>query len=341
METDRQAEAEYREEAERLKLLPRETQRDLVEMYRRKAKFPKLSKQEKASAREKANALARLLHMATYSLKFTGTCGRAEFDARCAEHDFWYHSFYFDNGFVQHGDYDIGRDIEGYGLPSDLSGMSVLDVGTGSGWFATYFEQLGADVTTVDVRGFCDMDVFTRPGYPDISTERNGPDRVSQDGRAIYYSAVSKGFWIMKELLGLRAEYVNARIYDLHPSLFNGKRFDLVFLGAVLMHLRDPIGALMAAHSVCKHQVIANSLKSAQEENSSRALMELMADLHDDQLAWWMPNKLCLQAWFRGAGFRSVSVNRTINLTIDEPHYGEYGCTGAGNQTLYLAEAFV
>jgi SAM-dependent methyltransferase len=272
-------------------------------------------------------------------LRFTGTCSQEEFRQRCSEHSFWYHSYYFDNGFVQRGDYDIGRDIASYGFPADMTGMSVLDVGTGSGWFATYFEQLGADVTTVDVRGFCDMDVFKRPGYPDVNTEKASPDRVLPDGRAIYYSPVSKGFWIMKEILGLKAEYVNARIYDLNPDVFGGKKFDLVFLGSLLMHLRDPMGGLMAARSVCRHRLLANSLKPYEDVDETRAMMELMAE--PDPIAWWQPNKTCLTKWFRGAGFAEVNVLGTVNLTIDKPYIAEEGYISAGNQTLWLAEAYV
>lgn len=158
----------------------------------------------------------------THRLKYTGTLDKKSFESACAEHKFWYHSFYFDNGFQVQGDYDIGRDIEQYGFPKDMSGLSVLDIGTGSGWFASYFEQLGAKVTTIDVRGYSDFDVFGRYQYPDIKEEKAQPDKILSNGEEVYYSPVSKGFWIMKEILGLKAEYINARIYDICPELFEG-----------------------------------------------------------------------------------------------------------------------
>lgn len=293
----------------------------------------------------------------TYKLKFTGDCDEAEFKSRCGEHDFWYHSFYFDNGYVQHGDYDIGHDIASYGFPENMAGLSVLDVGTGSGWFAAYFEQRGAEVTTLDARGYCDFDVYGRSYYPDVATEKPLPDRILPDGRAIYYSPVSRGFWIMKDILGLKAEYVNARIYDMCPALFGGKKFDLVFMGAVLMHLRDPIGALMAAHSVCGHRLMATSLflDTAEalrflgfereqlltgEEEEEVPMMHLLA-AKVDRVSWWMPNKSCLAHWFRGAGFTEINAEKTVKLTVDSAFVDEAGVSSAGNQTLYLVDAYI
>jgi hypothetical protein len=58
--------------------------------------------------------------------------------------------------------------------------MSVLDVGTGAWWFATHFEQLGADVTATDVRGYCDFDVFGRPRYPEVTTKKPSPDLLGR-----------------------------------------------------------------------------------------------------------------------------------------------------------------
>jgi len=217
--------------------------------------------------------------------------------------------------------------------------MSVLDVGTGSGWFATYFEQLGANVTTVDARGYCDFDVFGRYMYQDLMTEKARPDRILPDGRPIYYSPVSRGFWIMKDLLGLKAEYVNARIYDIRPELFGGKVFDLVFAGAVLMHLRDPIGALMALRSVCRNRIIANAIPFLAPDADRPAQVMLISS--GDKISWWAPNRQCLEQWFLAAGFDRVEVERTVNLTIDKPFVNAHGVSSGANQTLYLAHAYV
>lgn len=273
-------------------------------------------------------------------LRFTGTCSEAEFKRRCAEHDFWYHSYYFDNGFEQRGDYDIGADLAGYGFPEDMRGMSVLDIGTGSGWFATLFEQRGADVCTVDVRGYCDFDVYGRWFYPPVETEKpGGPDRVVADGRAIYYSSVSRGFWIMKDLLGLQAEYFNARVYEVRPELFGGRQFDLVFLGALLMHVRDPIGALMAARSVCRHRLIANSLKPP-SEIASMPVMEFI-NSRESGCNWWRPNRAAFLELARSAGFREPRVDRTVDIVTDNVYVSPEGLSSGVTQTLYVCDATI
>jgi SAM-dependent methyltransferase len=235
---------------------------------------------------------------------------------------------------MQRGDYDIGRDIVAYKFPENMRGMSVLDIGTGAGWFATYFEQCGAEVTTVDARGYSDFDVVGRAEYPDISTEKPVPDRILPDGRAIYYSSVSKGFWIMKEILGLKAEYVNSRIYDV-TEVLKGRKFDLVFIGAVLMHLRDPIGALMAMRPLCAGQLIATSGLLPGDEPPTMRMFE--ADL----ISWWLPNKRCLIRWFKAAGFSKVDAEAEVNLTRDKPFVDEAGNTSATDQRLALVRAKV
>ncbi|MBP7677729.1 MAG: methyltransferase domain-containing protein [Thermoanaerobaculia bacterium] len=273
------------------------------------------------------------------TLRFTGNASASEFQAACRSHDYWYHSFYFDNGFEQRGDYDVGTGIEDYGFPQDMSGMDVLDVGTGSGWFATLFEQRGARVTTVDVRGYCDFDVYGRPGYAPVEETKASPDLVLPSGQTVYHSPVSKGFWVMKELLGLQAEFVNARVYDLRPELFGGRTFDLVFVGSLLMHIRDPIGALSAARSVCRGTLVANTLRLDPASDSETTPFQILLASREVSINWWAPSSACVRKWFEGAGFSAVSLEGTVTLRPDRPWTDEGGNSSACEQVLHLVLA--
>ena len=130
-----------------------------------------------------------------HRLRYTSNLGEAEFHERCCRQKVWYHSFYFDNGFEIRGDYNIGADILDYGLPQDLTGQKVLDIGTGAGWFAFYFEQLGArEVITTDARGKCDLDVYGRWEYLAPGANGRQPERCDEDGSPVYDSVLSGAF---------------------------------------------------------------------------------------------------------------------------------------------------
>jgi SAM-dependent methyltransferase len=260
--------------------------------------------------------------MPTCALRFTGDCTAAEFQAACARQDWWYHSYYFDNGFAVVGDYDIGKNIHEYGFPDDMSGMTVLDVGTGGGWFALYCEQRGAQVTALDVRGTCDYDAQGRFANPPVEAEKPVPDAFNDDGRPIYFSRVSRGFWIMRQLLRSKVRYVNARVYDLHPAFFGGQKFDLVFMGALLLHLRDPVGALMAARSVCGDRLLATTGTLIGDGDDPRPRMELL------DMIWWYPNKACFRRWFLDAGFRQVDVDRAVTLSAEKQAFESFDHPG-------------
>jgi SAM-dependent methyltransferase len=248
--------------------------------------------------------------------------------------DPWYHSFFFDNGFEVRGSYDIGRNVHEYGFPSNLTGLKVLDIGPATGWFSFYFEQIGADVTAVDVRSWFEIDDFGRYARP--VHEGPTPEWV-------------KGFNAMAELLGSNIKRVGAPVYDLSPDLFDGVEFDLVFVGAVLLHVRDPIGALMAARRVCRDRLIATNwflpaqdalgkpLPDRPAEGPPTADLPYLSEEIPGRGAWWRPNRSAYELWFRAAGFRTVDVSRTVTLTADVVRPEHYNST----MTLLLADARV
>jgi SAM-dependent methyltransferase len=275
-----------------------------------------------------------------FRLRYTGTANEDEFRKRSSELDWWYHSYYFDNGFAVRGEYDIGLDIASYGFPASMEGMRVLDVGTGAGWFAHYFEQKGAIVTTVDARGYCDFDMYGRYENPAVQAGGRQPDRTDEAGNPIYDSPVSRGFWIMKDILKSRIRFRNARIYDLSPELFGGEKFDLVFLGAILCHVRDPIGALMAARKVCRSKVMASVPTVIGEPASETMPRQYLPYTDVDNISWWLPNEACLRHWFLAAGFANVDVGRQIRLTADKLHLTETGRPSNGDQILRVGVGY-
>jgi SAM-dependent methyltransferase len=276
----------------------------------------------------------------TRRLHFSGNLPEDEFNRRCAAHRPWYHSYYFDNGYQVRGDYDIGADIDDYGFPPSMSGMHVLDLGTGAGWFAMYFEQLGAEVWTVDARGYPDFDVYGRHDYPGVPSGRL-PDRLDENGNPIYYSPVSAAFWIMKELLNSKVRFRNSRVYDVRPEMFGGRKFDLVFLGAILCHLRDPIGALMSARGVCAGEVVVTTPVVIGEPESEVLPRQYLPYTDLDRISWWLPNEACFRHWFQAAGFRDVNVATSLTLRCDVEHPDHNGRIINADQTLRLGRARV
>jgi SAM-dependent methyltransferase len=73
-----------------------------------------------------------------------------------------YHRIDFGENLVMEGEYDMDAYWPHYGLPEAMHGLSVLDVGTATGYFARECWKRGARVTAIDVqRGDFQRMVFT------------------------------------------------------------------------------------------------------------------------------------------------------------------------------------
>jgi SAM-dependent methyltransferase len=142
----------------------------------------------------------------------------------------WYHTLRLPGGIVTPGFFDHSPVLSRYGLPDDLRGHRVLDVGTFDGFFAFEFERRGAsEVVGIDVPDARSLD-WPAPLRRKFEHPRFQPKRAN--------------FELAREALGSRAEYASCSVYDVGKAGIG--TFDYVFCGSVLAHLRDPVGALMA-----------------------------------------------------------------------------------------------
>ena len=128
-------------------------------------------------------------------------------------------------------------------MPARLDGMRCLDIGTFDGFWAFEMERRGAaEVVAADIldERRWDWPAVVEPAHYAAITERKGG---------------GDGFAIAAEALGSRVRRLDLSVYELDPAVHG--MFDFVYLGSLLLHLRDPIGALERARAVTRGQLLS------------------------------------------------------------------------------------
>ena len=141
----------------------------------------------------------------------------------------WYHTLELAPGVITPGHVDL-RGVAAKILPDNLNGKRALDVGTFDGFWAFELERRGAEVV-IDIESVGDGQL--------IPANRARMERATRE----LDIQLGRGFRIARDLLGARAKRVVCDVVDLAPEAIGG-RVDVAFMGALLVHLRDPVRAL-------------------------------------------------------------------------------------------------
>lgn len=214
----------------------------------------------------------------------------------------WYHTIDLGGGVITPGMVDLRPIADRVGLPRDLTGKRVLDVGTCDGFWAFEMERRGAaEVVALDLDSLADYDV-----------PRMKRQQVIQQGDAMLADAglqqVGEAFTLAREVLRSRVRREIVNVYDLSPDKVG--RFDLVFVGYLLVHLRDPLTALENVLSVTDGQAIVVEPIDPDLERFERPLSSFVGTRHLGM--WWEHNSLAWKAMALTAGFgRLTEVSRS------------------------------
>jgi tRNA (mo5U34)-methyltransferase len=161
-------------------------------------------------------------------------------------------------------------------------------VGTFDGFWAFEMERRGAaEVVAID------LDDHTRLDWPDA-----GPPELDTETLTAL-KAREQAFQTAHRALGSSVQRRDLSIYDLSTDAVGD--FDFVFLGTLLLHLRDPIGALMAVRQVLRPggQLLVNDVISL-----SLLRRHPTAQFLGDTLPfWWICNIAGLRRMVEAAGF--------------------------------------
>ena len=214
----------------------------------------------------------------------------------------WYHTIEVVPGAITKGWWDLRHALPKLPFP-DVRGLRCLDVGTWDGCYAFELERRGAaEVVAVDLPDMRDIDwppeVRARPETNPTLAPSTQPRRA--------------GFDLVQHLTGSTVQWKGLSIYDLDPDVLGV--FDLVIVGSLLVHLRDPVRALDAVRSVIapggKFLAIDYIHPPVNVLGRGRPLFELRGEGSDFQ--WWLASDLGLQQALKVGGF-----------TIDQmsPHF--------------------
>ena len=156
---------------------------------------------------------------------------------RVRKHPFWYHTMDLTPGVTTPGWFDLRHVVDRWPWP-DLAGKRCLDIGTYDGFLAFEMERRGAaEVVAIDIEDHLLWD--WPPDYRGAELDRDpgftGPPKGA-------------GFRLAHELIGSSVDWRPMSVYELTPDQIG--TFDVVVMGSLLIHLRDPIRALEAVRSV-------------------------------------------------------------------------------------------
>jgi len=171
-------------------------------------------------------------------------------------------------------------------IPADLSGRSVLDIGCNAGFYSLQMKA------------------------------RNAARVVGIDSDPRYLAQAQ----FAANTLGLEIELRQLSVYDVAALQ---ERFDIVLFMGVLYHLRHPLLALDLIHEhVARDIFVFQSMQRGSEKiepvagNYSFDERDIFdrpgyPKLHfiehryaNDPTNWWAPNRACVEAMLRSAGFR-------------------------------------
>jgi tRNA (mo5U34)-methyltransferase len=189
----------------------------------------------------------------------------------------WFHTIDFGNGVVTSGVDDTPRKLKSIGLPDDLRGMTVLDIGAADGFFSFEAERRGAarvlatDLPVPGIRG------------------------------------LGERFALAREALGCsKVQDLGMEVYEL--SIKNVGVFDVVLFLGVLYHLKHPLLALERVRSVTGRMLILETHVDMCDYQRPAAAFYPKAELNNDPSNWWGPNEAAVVGMLETAGFADVKV---------------------------------
>ena len=183
------------------------------------------------------------------------------------------------------GHWDLRGRFADYTAHTPIEGRTFLDVGTATGFLSFEAEKCGATVTSFDA---------------------DGPERYQcvtgqASGGPAYFRRLRNGYEFAHGPLGSKASLVLGDVYSMSQSV---QPHDVVLVGQILVHLRDPLLALQQAAEASKDILIVT-------EGSFESESPVSVFLGDkSSYSWWHLSTGLYRTYLGMLGFDITSTTR-------------------------------
>lgn len=216
----------------------------------------------------------------------------------------WYQSLPLPGGVVTPGSFDTLDELSRVPFPVSLKGQRCLDVATANGFWAFEMERRGAaEVIAIDLPA-------ERLDWPGSS--RPGPQAAA--------ARWARSFEIAHEALDSKIQWRELSVYDLAPETLG--HFDFVFMGSLLLHLRDPVAALSAVGSVLRGELL--SVDAISPPLTALHPMQPMARFEAPGWPlWWVMNLSAYRQLFGAAELEILACGRPFFVKRGPTYFAE------------------
>jgi hypothetical protein len=226
----------------------------------------------------------------------------------------WYHTFELRDGTVMRGAWDLRGGETAYLGGVELKGKRVLEPGPASGYLTYYMEGQGAEVVSFEAGYDVPVDVLPV----------NGMDmHLEQLKNMANIDRVHNCWWYMHREYNAKAKLVHGNIYAMPGDLGS---FDVSVFGSILLHLREPWGALSeAARRTTETMVVTDVLQDTEYPIESNIMRISPLKTHEIT-NWWSIYPGAVVKMLERLGFGDTTITQHTqshhlgHVMTDEPY---------------------
>ena len=189
---------------------------------------------------------------------------------------YFYHTMDLPEFGLVRGHWDLRGRFNEYVGNVDVSGKSVLDIGTATGFLSFAAERNGAR----RVLSFDMSDVRQQHFVPFASSDRSSPRSIASYAHEI--EQWKNAYWLCHRRLASRAKVFYGDVYDLPSQLGD---FEVTIVGSILEHLRDPVSALESIAARTRETLVIVTPVLESEEPMAR--FEPRTSDPEQDFTWW------------------------------------------------------